>query len=192
MPPATAGQSTVQVRQQLLDVLGPVVSAVGYDLEDLTVSAAGRRSLVRLIVDRDGGVDLDAVAVVSRAVSDFLDADAVGSSALPGAYVLEVSSPGVDRPLSEPRHWRRATGRLVKTQIHGQAVTARVLAADEDGVQLDIRGITREVDWAGLGKGSVQIEFTRPDEPELDPAEPSDTESLDAESDAQSLDAGED
>jgi ribosome maturation factor RimP len=192
MPPAPAGPSTVQARQHLLDVLGPVVSAEGYDLEDLTVSAAGRRSLVRLIVDRDGGVDLDAVAGVSRAVSDALDADAAGN-ALPSAYVLEVSSPGVDRPLTEPRHWRRAVGRLVKTQVHGQSVTGRVLAADEHGARLDVKGITREVGWADLGKGSVQVEFSRPGEPEADDTDPDDTELDDTEpDDTEQLDAGED
>ncbi len=100
MPPA---------RADLLDLLAPVVAAAGYDLEDVTVTAAGRRSLVRVIVDADEGVDLDGVADVSRAVSNALD----DGDAFAGPFVLEVSSPGVDRPLTEPRHWRRARGRLV-------------------------------------------------------------------------------
>jgi ribosome maturation factor RimP len=189
MPPATTGQSTA--RQQLLDLLGPIVSGAGYDLEDLAVTAAGRRSLIRVVVDRDGGIDLDAVAVLSRAVSAALDADGGDTVALASAYVLEVSSPGVDRPLTEPRHWRRSVGRLVKTQVRGQAVTARVLGADDDGVQLDIKGISREVDWSGLGKGSVQVEFSRPGEPDLDDeptvapedAPPDDAQTDDAEED---------
>jgi len=96
MPPATAGASAAQAREYLLDLLGPVVAEAGYDLEDVAVSSAGRRSLVRVTVDADGGIDLDAVAVVSRLVSDALDADATRPGSprvLAGAYVLEVSSP---------------------------------------------------------------------------------------------------
>lgn len=163
MPPATAGPTTAAARQRLLAVLGPVVAAAGYDLEDVTVAAAGRRSLVRVIVDRDGGIDLDAVAEVSRAVSDALDDDAPGGAAFAGPYVLEVSSPGVERPLSEPRHWRRAVGRLVQTEVSGVGLTARVRAADAEGVQLDVAGELRSVPYPDLGRGRVQVEFSRDD-----------------------------
>jgi ribosome maturation factor RimP len=164
MPPATASASAAQAREHLLTLLGPIVAGAGYDLEDVTVTSAGRRSLVRVTVDADGGIDLDAVAVVSRIVSDALDADAAtpGSPrALAGAYVLEVSSPGVDRPLSDPRHWRRATGRLVRVDVDGSPVTGRVTTVDDDGVVLDVEGSARRVDWSGLGRGKVQIEFNR-------------------------------
>jgi ribosome maturation factor RimP len=137
-------------------VLEPVVTAAGYDLEDVNVTAAGRRSVVRVVVDRDGGVDLDAVAEVSRAVSDALDAaDSLGSS----AYVLEVTSPGVDRPLTLPRHWRRNVGRLVQA---GER-TGRIVAADDNGVTLHIAGEHRVVGYPELGAGQVQVEFSRPD-----------------------------
>src|SRR6266487_3252309 len=97
-----------------------------------------RRRLVRVIVDGDGGVSLDAVAEVNQAVSAALDeADVMGSA----PYVLEVSSPGVDRPLTEPRHWRRAAGRLVKVKVAGEGtITGRVLAAGDSGVTLDLDG----------------------------------------------------
>ena len=160
MPPARANATA----QHLLEVLAPVVSATGHDLEDVSVSSAGRRSLVRVVVDADGGVDLDAVAEVSRVVSEALDADAPGGSAFAGPYVLEVTSPGVDRPLTEPRHWRRAVGRLVQVRIggtDGDTVTGRVRSADGAGVQLEIDGTTREVGWDELGPGKVQVEFNR-------------------------------
>jgi ribosome maturation factor RimP len=165
MPPATAGASAAQARQHLLDLLEPLVSDAGYDLEDVTVTSAGRRSLVRVIVDADGGIDLDAVAVVSRIVSDALDADAENVDsprALSGAYVLEVSSPGVDRPLTEPRHWRRAVGRLVTAQQGDAAVTGRVVEVDEAGATLEVDGGPRHVPWTQLGRGKVQVEFNRP------------------------------
>src|SRR3954451_904846 len=165
MPPASAGASAAasagRAREHLLQLLEPVVAEAGYDLEDVTVASQRRRSLVRVTVDADGGIDLDAVAVVSRLVSDALDADAQNPSsprALAGAYVLEVSSPGVDRPLTEPRHWRRATGRLVKVDVGGRTVTVRIAAVDDAGVTLELDGgETRTVAWGDLGRGKVQV-----------------------------------
>ena len=139
---------------QLRELLSPVVTAAGYDLEDVEVSAAGRRSVVRVIVDRDGGIDLDAVAEVSRPVSDALDAaDAFGES----AYVLEVTSPGVDRPLTEPRHWRRNIGRLVEVD----GIKGRIVDATEEGVALEVGGEQRDIAHADLGTGKVVVEFSR-------------------------------
>jgi ribosome maturation factor RimP len=169
MPPETAGGSAAQTRERLLGLLGPVIAGAGYDLEDITVTSAGRRSVVRVSVDADGGIDLDAVATVSRVVSEAIDeteADAPGGPAFAGPYVLEVSSPGVDRPLTEPRHWRRATGHLVQVPVEGRMITARVLAASGSAVTLDVDGSRREVPWGQLGAGTVQVEFNRPSDSE--------------------------
>jgi ribosome maturation factor RimP len=166
MPPASAAASAAQARDHLVELLGPLVSDAGYDLEDVSITAAGRRSVVRVIVDADGGIDLDAVATVSRVISDALDADAQ-VDALP-AYTLEVSSPGIDRPLSHERHWRRAAGRLVTVQAGGRTITGRVVSADADGVTFAIDGAggargsgDRTIGWADLGRGKVQVEFNR-------------------------------
>ena len=78
--------------------------------------------------------------------------------------MLEVSSPGVDRPLTEPRHWRRAIGRLVGVEVEGKAVTGRVVGTDDAGVSLEIGGATRQVPWPQLGRGRVQVEFNRSEE----------------------------
>lgn len=148
-------------RQRVREALDPVVTAAGYDLEDVSVTVAGRRSVVRVIVDRDGGVDLDAVAEVSRTVSEALDdSDVMGAA----PYVLEVSSPGVDRPLTQPRHWRRAVGRLVRVTVteSGQ-ITGRITGADDDKVTLDVDGDVRTFASADLGPGHVQVEFARED-----------------------------
>ena len=151
-------------RDRLRESLTPVVTAAGYDLEDVAVSAAGRRSIVRVIVDRDGGADLDAIAEVSRAVSDHLDTSGVMGDA---AYTLEVSSPGVDRPLTEPRHWRRAAGRLVRATLRaGGHVTGRVVAADDDAVTLDVDGAPASYRYDEVGPGKVQVEFARSGEEE--------------------------
>ena len=161
MPSAPAGRAAANAREHLLHTLRPVVEGIGYDLEQVTVTSAGRRSLVRVSVDADGGIDLDAVAEVSRAVSEALDAE--DDSGFAGPYVLEVSSPGVDRPLTEPRHWRRAVGRLVEVSVGDATLTGRVVAADDAGVTLDVSGDRREVGWASLGRGRVQVEFSRAD-----------------------------
>src|SRR5688572_28096970 len=101
-------------REHLRSLLEPVVGAARLDLEEVNVTPAGRRRLLRVVVDGDGGVDLDRLALVSRSVSEVLDdSDAMGSQ----PYVLEVTSPGVDRPLTEPRHWRRAASRLVRAEL---------------------------------------------------------------------------
>lgn len=143
-------------------VLGPVLAEAGYDLEELKVSQAGRRTLVRVLVDRDAGVDLDAIADVSRALSKALDrAEADDGPFATNSYTLEVSSPGVDRPLTLPRHWRRNIGRLVSVRLDGSTVTARVLAADDEHVELEESEKRHTVSYGELGPGRVQLEFSR-------------------------------
>jgi ribosome maturation factor RimP len=143
------------------EVIEPVVTAAGYDVEDVSLSRAGRRHVLRVLVDGDGGINLDDVAVVSREISAALDAaEETGDEVLAGEYQLEVGSPGVDRPLTEPRHWRRNVGRLVA--VNG--LTGRVTAADDEGILLDVNGAAHEIAYADLGAGKVQIEFKRLDE----------------------------
>lgn len=153
--PAQAGRSTAEQRKHLLAQLTPVVAASGHDLEDVSVQVVGRRSVVRVVIDRDEGVDLDGIAEVSRAISSAMDQAA--NDPFAGPYVLEVSSPGVDRPLTEPRHWARAVGRLVA--VNG--VEGRVLSTGDAGIELQSRDGTRIIDWDELGPGAVQVEFNR-------------------------------
>jgi ribosome maturation factor RimP len=143
-------------------VIAPVVERAGYDLEELAVSRAGRRHLLRITVDGDGGVSLDTVADLSREISAALDsAEETGGEFSSGEYVLEVSSPGVDRPLTQPRHWRRNIGRLVLVGVGERQLTGRVIAADEAGIILDVAGRPHELGYAELGPGRVQVEFGR-------------------------------
>jgi ribosome maturation factor RimP len=173
--PASRGtQRTDPATSRLTGWIEPVVGAAGYDLEDLVVTPAGRRSVVRVVVDRDAGVTLDDIAEVSRAVSEVLDRNDDGMGRTP--YVLEVTSPGVDRPLTEPRHWRRNTGRLVTVAVgpagSTETVTGRITAVDGAGVTLAVEAkgkpgakkrppTTRQVPWVELGSGRVQVEFGR-------------------------------
>ncbi len=149
-------------RLRLREVIEPVAAGGGYDLEELSVVRMGRRYVVRVTVDRDGGVGLDAVADLSRAISAALDdAEASGGEFIAGEYQLEVSSPGVDRPLVAPRHWRRNVGRLVTVSVAGRPVTARIEAADDTGVTLSGSG---PHPYAELGRGRIEVEFARIDE----------------------------
>jgi ribosome maturation factor RimP len=171
---AVAGGSVDEGR--IADVIRPVVAAAGMDLEAVRVSAAGRRRLLRVVVDSDGGVSLDDAATISRQLSAALDTVAVMGDF---PYTLEVSSPGVDRPLTDPRHWRRAVGHLVQVTVADTGVSGgsgfsgvsgsisgRIVAADSDGVTLDVGGSRHRFGYPALGAGAVQVEFGHP-QPEL-------------------------
>lgn len=132
----------------------------GVDLEEIHVTPVGRRSVVRVTIDRDGGVDLDLVAEISSTISGRLDAT---PDVFSGPYVLEVSSPGVDRPLTQPRHWRRARNRLVTTSLAGGSViTGRVLTVDDNSVVIvDDAGVEHVVPFGEVVSALVQVEFNR-------------------------------
>ncbi|MGN6576181.1 MAG: ribosome maturation factor RimP [Nocardioides sp.] len=148
-----------QVRDRLAGVITEPLADAGLDVEAIELSNAGKRKLLRVAVDKDGGVTLDDIAEATKEVSRLLDeTDAMGEQ----AYLLEVTSPGTDRPLTLPRHWRRNEDRLVKTTLRdGQTVTGRVVAADEQHATLDVDGATREIAYADVAKAKVQIEFNR-------------------------------
>jgi ribosome maturation factor RimP len=152
--------------RRLAGVIRPVVAAAGMDLESVRVTVAGRRRLLRVVVDSDHGVSLDDAAIVSRDVSAALDASDVMGDV---PYTLEVSSPGVDRPLTEPRHWRRAAGRLVRVKAQAAGtVEGRVLEADAEGVTMEVDGAKRRFAYGDLGAGAVQVEFGRVPDAELE------------------------
>jgi ribosome maturation factor RimP len=146
-------------REAIVDVVGAPVAALGLDIEDVQVTTAGRRQVVRVLVDTDGGVSLDDIAEASTAISAALDSDDVLADA---SYTLEVTSPGVDRPLTAPRHWRRNLDRLVAVTLHsGEAFTGRVLEAGETAATLDVGGTPRQCPYADVAKARVEIEFSR-------------------------------
>ncbi|GAA2636557.1 ribosome maturation factor RimP [Streptomyces axinellae] len=159
--------STTQ-SERLRGLLEPLVSERGLDLEEIDVTPAGKRRVLRVVLDADDGVQLDTCAEVSRAVSEALDeSDVMGGS----PYVLEVTSPGADRPLSEQRHYRRALGKLIKAQLTEEAgggeVTARLMAVDDEGIDVEVPGVkgrkptARRLAFDGIAKARVEIEFNR-------------------------------
>jgi ribosome maturation factor RimP len=146
-------------RDLLAEQLTGPIGLLGLDLEAVDLSSAGKRRVLRVAIDKDGGVTMDDIADATREVSRVLDeTDAMG----PQAYTLEVSSPGVDRPLTLPRHWRRNTGRLVKVVLdEGDPVTGRITGTDDTGAVLDVDGAEHRVDYAAVKKAKIQIEFKK-------------------------------
>jgi ribosome maturation factor RimP len=160
-----ASQQQGGLAARLEPVVQRAVEEVGYDLELLDVQPAGRRRLVKVVVDGEHGIGLDAVATVSRAVSTALDAR---DDLLAGPYTLEVTSPGVDRPLVRPRHWRRAWSRLVRVRlVDGTQFTGRVGVADTTGVEMLVDGRLRRVAYDAVDRAVVEVEFRRPPAEEL-------------------------
>ncbi|MGA5131765.1 ribosome maturation factor RimP [Streptomyces olivoreticuli] len=159
--------STTQ-SERLRELLAPLVSARELDLEEVEVTTAGKRRVLRIVVDSDAGVELDECADVSRAVSEKLDeTDAMGGA----PYVLEVTSPGADRPLTEHRHYVRATGRLMKAQLtEGGELVARIVAVDDEGLDLEVPGVkgrkptSRRLAFGEIAKARVEVEFNRKSE----------------------------
>lgn len=150
------------MRARIRGLVEPVVVHEGVDLEDVEVVRAGRRYVLRITVDADGGINHDELSDVSRAISAALDdAETSAGELTPGAYTLELSSPGLDRLLTLARHWRRNHGRLVSVKIGGKLVTGRVVAVTDGGVGLDVNGRRTDATFAELGPGRVQIEFNR-------------------------------
>jgi ribosome maturation factor RimP len=166
----------MSVKNQIRPAVEGPLGELGLLVEDVAVTPVGRRRLVRIAVDRDldlGGeqtdatepLTLDDVADATRAISDALDAsDAMGEQ----PYVLEVTSPGVDRPLTEPRHYRRNVTRLVTvTPVEGDAVTGRIVRAGESDLTLEVPGAkkeparSRDFRYADIVRAVVQVEFSR-------------------------------
>lgn len=163
------------MKQQAIEaVVGPVVEQCGLEVDRIEIASAGKRSVLRVYLDGDGpegrGPSLDEIADATRAVSAALDeSDATGNA----PYTLEVSSRGVSRPLTEPKHFRRNVGRLVALTLADGSVTGRISAAD-DGIDLDVDGAVRRVDLASISKAVVQAELRKDS-----PADDADAEGVD-------------
>jgi ribosome maturation factor RimP len=145
-------------------VLSQVVAERGFDLEAVEVQPAGRRRLVRVLVDQDGGVTLDDIAALTAVLSQQLDdTDAMGEQ----PYLLEVSSPGVGRPLTLPRHWRRNRDRKVKlTTADGVMFTGRIADSDDSAVTVvELVSDGKDVDsghsfqYSEISEARVEVEF---------------------------------
>lgn len=172
-----AASSREAARQSVAAALERVLTAEGVDLEDLQIASAGRRSQVRVIVDADSGMDLDGIARISQVISAALDDPSVAGTALDqatsaGPYTLEVSSPGVDRPLTLPRHWRRNIARLVTIRTHsGDEVRGRIVEVGDGHATIEVeatgkaarnQGDRTQVLFDDVQRATIEVEFRRP------------------------------
>jgi ribosome maturation factor RimP len=144
----------------LTELLNPAVTRAGFILEDVTVTPVGKRRLVSVVVDCENrNPSLDEVTVVSKEVSSILD-----SYSLMGdiSFTLEVTTPGVDRPLTELRHWRKNVGRLVKiTPVTGEKYVAHIIAINPRDVVLESQGKEINVPFADITRAQIEVEFNR-------------------------------
>jgi ribosome maturation factor RimP len=156
-------------QRQVIDLLDGEFARAGYDIEDVVVDATARPPRITVITDSDSGLDLDSIAELSRTASALLDG--LDSS----AYVLEVTSPGVDRPLTREKHFRRARGRRVEvTLTDGSTLTGRLGPVTGETVGLVVRGgargalTVRDIALDSIAKAVVQVEFSPPNPQEME------------------------
>lgn len=157
---------------QVIELLTGEFARAGYEIEDVVINSRTRPPRITVIADGDTALDLDTVATLSRTASDLLDTldGADGDSA---AYVLEVSSPGVERPLTSEKHFRRARGRKVDLALSdGSQLAGRVAGAADGTLSLVVRAgrepALREIPLADIVKAVVQVEFSPPPQAELE------------------------
>ncbi len=153
------------LKDQISELLSPALHKAGYFLEDVNLVNPGQHRIVTVIVDGESALNLDQVTVASKLVSELLDETAFMGET---PFTLEVTSPGIDRPLTLPRHFAKNIDRLLKvTKIDGIVVTGRILSNTEDSVTLTVaeKKEVKEVvvALADIKRATVEIEFNRKD-----------------------------
>ncbi len=145
---------------RLETLVASCVSALGLDVEAVELREGGRRKVLRIALDTDGGIGIDHITQATRALSEALDnSDVMGSD----PYTLEVTSRGVERPLTLPRHWRRNAGRLVRVTLEDETLDGRIGDSDETGVDLTTKKDTTRIAYDQIVTALVQTELNRKD-----------------------------
>jgi ribosome maturation factor RimP len=146
-------------RERIETAIAGPLTALELDVEAVEITPAGKRRILRIALDKDGGVTLDDVAEATREISRLLDeSDAMGEQ----PDTLEVTSRGVDRPLTLPRHWRRNADRLVKvTTTDGETIEGRIATSDDAAACIHVGASTREISYADITRAQVQVELNR-------------------------------
>jgi ribosome maturation factor RimP len=144
----------------ITELLTPAVTRAGFVLEEVSVTPIGKRRLVAVVVDcEDRNPSLDEVTVVSKEVSAILD-NYTQMGEMP--FTLEVTTPGIDRPLTLGRHWKKNIGRLVKiTPKTGEKYIGRIASVKEDGVTVEIKGKESEISFEEISRAQIEVEFNR-------------------------------
>ena len=144
----------------LTELLTPAVTRAGFVLEEVTVTPVGKRRLVAVVVDcEDRNPSLDEVTIVSKEVSVILD-NYTQMGEMP--FTLEVTTPGIDRPLTQGRHWKKNVGRLVKiTPKTGEKYIGRIASVKDNAVTIEMKGKESEISFAEISRAQIEVEFNR-------------------------------
>jgi len=140
-------------KEDISDAVTPALSALGFYLEDVTITSAGRRSMLTIIVDGDTHLSLDQVTSATKAIGEIVESiQSLGET----PFTLEVTSPGLDRPLTKPRHWRKNIDRLVKiVLLDGKEIKGRIKADSELSATVD----ESEIKFSDIKRASLEVEF---------------------------------
>ena len=141
------------LNEEISAAIRPIIEATGNYLEELSITSAGKVKILTVIIDSDTHLNLDQVTAVTKEISEIIEAlEGLGD----GAFTLEVTSPGLDRPLTKPRHWRKNLDRLVKIiMTSGQEVTGRIGEATETTVLVD----SQKVSYEDIKRAVLEVEF---------------------------------
>jgi len=150
----------MSLANNLIELIGPVITKAGFVLEEITVTPVGKRRLVVVVIDREeSNPSLDEVTVVSKEVSAILD-NYSQMGEVP--FTLEVTTPGIDKPLVMPRHWKKNIGRLVKiTPKQGEKYVARIKGYADDQVTLELKNEILVLTLSDVAKAQIEVEFNR-------------------------------
>jgi len=144
------------VIDRVRELIAPVVADVGAELYDIEFNGG----VLRILVDQEGGIDMGSIKTISRSSGRILDE----VDPIPGRYTLEVSSPGLERPLRTQHHYERAVGQPVKIKTFAEVDGARrfegtVVGATDDGFVLEIDGETRSFAYDNVSKARTVFEW---------------------------------
>jgi ribosome maturation factor RimP len=140
-------------KEQVLAVITPAIESLGFYIEDINISSAGKRSMLTVIVDGDTHLSLDQVTVATKAISEIVEnLPTLGNN----PFTLEVTSPGLDRPLTKPRHWRKNKDRLIKIVLtDGKEVSGRIKDSNEASATVD----EQVINFADIKRATLEVEF---------------------------------
>ncbi len=142
-------------KEQVQAVITPAIESLGFYVEDITITSAGKRSMLTVIVDGDTHLSLDQVTVATKAISEIVEnLPTLGNN----PFTLEVTSPGLDRPLTKPRHWRKNQERLIKIVLNdGKEINGRIKDSTESAVTVD----DKTINFADIKRATLEVEFKK-------------------------------
>jgi ribosome maturation factor RimP len=140
-------------KEQVTAAITPIIESLGFYVEDIAITAAGKRSMLTVIVDGDTHLSLDQVTVATKAISEIVEnLPTLGNN----PFTLEVTSPGLDRPLTKPRHWQKNKDRLIKIILNdGKEITGRIKDSTQSSVTID----EQVINFADIKRATLEIEF---------------------------------